>query len=123
MKKKSIVRFSIKDPIFNSYLAISIGGDSDEEAADFGKTFKLASPEPDKFRAGLFVGQQNRRLGFLWLKKMDVVTLAHECIHATYHLFGTLDAPIVDDTEEIFVTYHSFLMRQIIKDFKIFKKK
>jgi len=125
MKKRIYVFES--DPIYRAYFAVHVGGTRAQALQWFGKKINLPPTSEDIREAEQ--GQSNGTIftvrGLLsfaiWLREVPekptaniLGTIAHEALHATWHVLHTVGIEnITEDSEEAFCYYHAYLVREI----------
>ena len=111
-------RFILHNDAFDTDFLIQIGGSINDLIKCFAKKLNLTpwaiNDNPRRF--GHFAAHRDFRNGCIWLNKdFKPEHLAHECFHATCHLFTVLETPITEATEELFAYTLQWMVSNILK--------
>lgn len=109
---------TIVDNIFYASFFVQIGGDINKALKAYCN--KIGEPvvrlDPGSRRLGHFFGYENYKNGVIWIRdKKDLKTIAHECLHATYHIMNHMEVPMNEHTEEIWAYYQAYLVGEVLR--------
>src|SRR2546425_433875 len=108
----------INDPIYGGAFMLQIGGSLNKLLAKYSKALNIEKwvVEENSRRRGHFAGLDTHKGGCIWFKDLkNYGTIAHEALHATYHVMLHMDIKLDDNSEEIYTYYLEWLINQILK--------
>lgn len=116
-------RFKIKDEVYNTVIYISLGGELKSFEKYLMKQTKCKmNIEPGTTDQDLFeaLTYYNGRMIGIWFKhvKPHVSTVAHESLHATYHILNSCGMKLNTESEEAFAYHLGWLVENIVKELR-----
>lgn len=108
----------IRDPIYNAEFLFQAGGSLEAVIKKYAKWLDIEVPDTKDHprREGHFCASETHKGGVIWVKDLrSVNSLAHECLHATYHIMKNMGIMLNDNSEEAYSYYLGWLVETILK--------